>query len=116
MEETISKALFEVGMRNVRIQYFASNFTYWYQVISAVAVNLHEHSQVLDIDVEMKPPSRAQNRKYFSRTSDDEKKLYVKSARIAWENGINEELAAIAAEKRRPFIALMWEIVLPKRW
>jgi hypothetical protein len=31
----------------------------------------------------------------------------IKSARIAWENGINEELIAIAAEKQRPFATLL---------
>ena len=44
----------------------------------------------------------------YSRTSDDEKLPYVKAARQSWEQGINEELAAIAAEKRRPFMASMW--------
>lgn len=43
-----------------------------------------------------------------ARTSDLEKVAAVKSARIAWENGINEELVAIATEKQRPFAMLLF--------
>jgi hypothetical protein len=76
-------------------------------VISAVAVNLQEQGHVFEADGEVKPTSRGQNKPHFSRTSDDERVPYVKSERMGWEKGINEELAAIAAEKRRPFIASM---------
>jgi hypothetical protein len=42
-----------------------------------------------------------------ARVSEMEKIPMIKSARIAWENGINEELIAIAAEKQRPFATLL---------
>lgn len=48
------------------------------------------------------------SRKYQpARVSELEKIPMIKSARIAWENGINEELVAIAAEKQRPFATLL---------
>ena len=55
-------------------------------------------------------PSRSSHESqsfYPSKVSEMEKNPSIKAARISWENGINEELLAIAAEKQRPFATLL---------
>lgn len=43
-----------------------------------------------------------------ARSAEDEKVDCIRKARAAWEQGINEELLAIAVESRRPFILARW--------
>ena len=42
----------------------------------------------------------------IARNSEHEKVDCVRKARISWEQGINEELLAIAQESKRPFLMI----------
>lgn len=41
-----------------------------------------------------------------ARFSKDERLECIRKARTAWEQGINEELQAIATESKRPFLSV----------
>jgi hypothetical protein len=41
-----------------------------------------------------------------------EKNSSIRASRTSWENGINEELIAIAAEKQRPFVTLLSVLII----
>ena len=70
-------------------------------------VRLHERSVVED-DSGQPGTLKGAGKSHISRTSRDERLPYIRSARAAWEQGINEELMAIAEEKKKPFICLMY--------
>jgi hypothetical protein len=68
-------------------------------VITNIAIRLYERSAAL-----CSKTAGATSR--YARTSRDESIDCIRETRIAWEQGINEELLAIVSESRRPFAVM----------
>mmetsp|Transcript_403 Transcript_403/g.755 ORF Transcript_403/g.755 Transcript_403/m.755 type:complete len:566 (+) Transcript_403:85-1782(+) len=101
MDEVISKAIMETGIKNI---------------LASITVRLLEKNR--PIEAQIKPrivactggndvAGSTDSRPLYCRFSEHERMPPFKTARLAWEQGINEELVAIAAEKKKPFANLM---------
>jgi len=71
------------------------------QVISNVVLKLFENAASTSMFT-----NRVNPRRLFCRRSQDETVDHIKEIRVSWESGILEELKAIVAESKRPFVLI----------
>jgi len=71
------------------------------EVIANTAIRLYERNAMLHLQRSLLDTSLCVSRKASNETIE-----CIREARLAWEQGINEELMAIASEMKRPFAML----------